>query len=29
VALVRVGATFHHGKLVERSDGDTDEQAVA
>lgn len=29
VALVRAGATFHHGKLVERSDVDTDVQAVA
>jgi len=29
VALVRAGATFRHGKLVERSDGDIDAQAVA
>ena len=29
VALVRAGATFHHGKLVERSDHDTDVQEVA
>ena len=29
VALVRAGAAFRHGKLVERSDGDTDVQAVA
>ena len=29
VALVRAGATFRHGKLVERSDRDTDVQEVA
>ncbi len=29
VALVRAGATFRHGKLVARSDGDIDAQAVA
>jgi len=29
VAVVRAGATFRHGKLVERSDGDTDVKAVA
>ena len=29
VALVRAGATFHHGKLVNRSDRDTDVQEVA
>ena len=29
VALVRAGATFRHGKLVERSDGDAEVQAVA
>jgi len=29
VALVRAGATFHHGNLVERSDGQTDTAAMA
>lgn len=29
VALVRAGAAFHHGKLVERSDGESDVSAVA
>ncbi|MET3808162.1 hypothetical protein ABIB25_005191 [Nakamurella sp. UYEF19] len=28
VALVRAGATFHHGKLVERSDGESNVSAV-
>ena len=29
VALVRAGATFHHGKLVERSDSESGVSAVA
>jgi len=29
VALVRAGATFHHGKLVERSDDESEVSAVA